>query len=71
MSNIAGDKTYPTIAYEELYSQKKSYDCGVHVLITALYAFVNYAPLTFVDTKLWHLISRALLTEILQTESHL
>ena len=71
MSNIAGDKTYPTITYEELCSQKNSYDCGVHVLITALCAFVNYAPSTCVDTKLWRLIFRALLTETLQTESHL
>ena len=71
MSKIAGDKTYPTIAYEELCSQNNSYDCGVHVLITALCAFVNYAPLTFVDTNLWRLVFRSLLTEKLQTESHL
>ena len=71
MSKIAGDATYPTVAYEELCFQKNSYDCGVHILTTALHAFVDHAPLTFVDSKLWRLIFRALLTGILQTESHL
>ena len=71
MSNIAGDNTFSTMAYEELCTQKNSYDCDVHVLITALCAFVNSAPSMFADTKLWRLTFRALLTETLQTESHL
>ena len=71
MSKIAGDETYPTMAYKELGSQENSYDCGVHVLITALCAFVDYPPPTVVDTMLWRLIFRALLTETLQTEPHL
>ena len=71
MSNIAGDKTVSAIAYEELDTQTNSYDCGVHMLITALCAFVNSAPSTFADTKLWRLIFRALLTGTVQTESHL
>ena len=59
------------MVYEELDSQENSYDCGVHILITALCAFVDYAPSTIVDAKLWRLLFRALLTEKLQTESRL
>ena len=33
-----------TVAYKELCTQRKSYDCGVHILLTPLCAFVNSAP---------------------------
>ena len=71
MSKIAGDETFATVTYEELRTQKNSYDCGVHTLITALYVFADSAPSRCADTKLWRLIFRALLTGTIQTGSHL
>lgn len=69
-SGVDGKKSLP-LAYEELGTQDNSYDCGVHVLVTALCTFVNSAPLKSADTKLWRLIFRALLTEQVQTEPQL
>ena len=71
MSDIAGDQTSFPVAYEKPCTQENSYDCGVHMLLTALGAFVNSVPAKSADTKLWRRIFRALLTDTLQIESHL
>lgn len=69
MSGLAeGDATSFSVAYKDLGTQDNSYDCGVHILYTALSAFVNAAPSTSPDTGLWRLILRAMLTEQLQIE---
>ena len=63
-----GDAASFSMAYKDLGTQYNSYDCGVHVLYTALCAFVNATPSTSPDTGLWRLILRAMLTEQLQIE---